>query len=86
MIATIEDLGLYCFKQKIELTMAKNPLPTMIMWGKEDRILDVSAAAAFKKLIPHATVHIFAEVGHLPMVEIPEESAEVYQQFLSTVE
>ena len=38
------------------------------------------------KLIPHATVHIFAEVGHLPMVEIPEESAEVYQQFLSTVE
>ena len=86
MIATKEDLGLNSFKQKIELTMAKNPLPTMIMWGKEDRILDVSAADAFKKLIPHATVHIFAEVGHLPMVEIPEESAEVYQQFLSTIE
>lgn len=86
MVATKEQLGLNKFKQKIELSMAKNPLPTMIMWGQEDRILDVSAAEAFKKLIPHATVHIFADVGHLPMVEIPDESAEVYQQFLSTVE
>ena len=86
MVATKKQLGLNKFKQKIEMTMAKPPLPTMIMWGQDDRILDVSAAEAFKKLIPHATVHIFAEVGHLPMVEIPEESAEVYQQFLSTVE
>jgi abhydrolase domain-containing protein 6 len=85
MVATKEELGLTKFKQKIELSMAKNPLPTMIMWGKEDRILDVSAAEAFKKLIPHATVHIFADVGHLPMVEIPDESAKVYQQFLSTI-
>jgi pimeloyl-ACP methyl ester carboxylesterase len=65
--------------------MAKYPLPTLIMWGKEDRILDVSAAAAFKKLIPQATVHIFPEVGHLPMVEIPDESAKVYQEFLSSI-
>ncbi len=54
--------------------------------SKEDRVLDVSAAAAFKQLIPSARVHIFEGVGHLPMVEIPNESAAVYQQFLSTVE
>lgn len=86
MVATKKQLSLNKFKQKIELSMAKNPLPTMIMWGQEDRILDVSAADAFKKLIPHATVHIFQDVGHIPMIEIPDESAEVYQQFLSTVE
>jgi len=56
------------------------------MWGKEDRVLDVSAAAAFKQLIPAASVHIFEGVGHLPMVEVPNESAEVYQQFLSSIE
>lgn len=86
MVATKKQLGLNKFKQKIEMTMAKTPLPTMIMWGQDDRILDVSAAEAFKKIIPHATLHIFTDVGHLPMVEIPDESADVYQKFLSTVE
>jgi abhydrolase domain-containing protein 6 len=73
------------FGRQIKNTMAEHQVPTMIMWGKEDRVLDVSAVAAFKKVIPQATVHIFPNVGHLPMVEIPDESAEVYQQFLSSI-
>jgi abhydrolase domain-containing protein 6 len=85
MVATKERLTIEFFGQEIKSVMAKYPLPTLIMWGKEDRILDVSAAAAFKKLIPQATVHIFPEVGHLPMVEIPDESAKVYQEFLSSI-
>lgn len=85
MVATKEQLTINDFGQEIKSVMAKYPLPTLIMWGKEDRVLDVSAAAAFKKLIPQATVHIFPEVGHLPMVEIPDESAKVYQEFLSSI-
>jgi pimeloyl-ACP methyl ester carboxylesterase len=73
------------FEQQITNVIAKNNIPTLIMWGEEDRVLDVSAAAAFKKLIPQAQVKIFPEIGHLPMVEIPSESAEVYQEFLSTI-
>lgn len=86
MVATKERLKIVDFGQKIKSVMAEHQLPTMIMWGKEDRVLDVSAAAAFKQLIPQASVHIFPEIGHLPMVEIPDESAEVYQKFLSTIE
>jgi pimeloyl-ACP methyl ester carboxylesterase len=70
----------------MQTTIAERNLPTLIMWGKEDRVLDVSAVEAFKTLIPSASVHIFDGVGHLPMVEIPNESAEVYQQFLTTIE
>lgn len=73
------------FEQQITDTIAKNNIPTLIMWGEEDRVLDVSAVAAFKKLIPQAQIKIFPEVGHLPMVEIPSESAEVYQEFLSSI-
>jgi abhydrolase domain-containing protein 6 len=86
MVATKERLKIVDFGQKIKSVMAEHQVPTMIMWGKEDRVLDVSAAAAFKQLIPQASVHIFPEIGHLPMVEIPDESAEVYQKFLSTIE
>jgi pimeloyl-ACP methyl ester carboxylesterase len=86
MAATKQRLIDNDFHQSIKATMSEHQLPTLIMWGKEDRVLDVSSAAAFKEIIPNATVHIFEGVGHLPMVEIPNESAEVYQQFLSTVE
>ncbi|MFT7261198.1 MAG: abhydrolase domain-containing protein 6 [Glaciecola sp.] len=86
MVATKERLQLVDFSQQIKTVMAKYKVPTIIMWGKEDRVLDVSAVAAFKEIIPNASVHIFEGVGHLPMIEIPDESAGVYQQFLSTVE
>lgn len=82
MLATKEKLAETNFEQQL----AGNTIPTLIMWGEEDRVLDVSAAAAFNSLIPGSKVHIFEGVGHLPMVEIPNESAEVYQQFISTVE
>ncbi len=86
MVATKEHLEAINFQHNIKETIAGQNLPTLIMWGEDDRVLDVSAAAAFKQLIPAARVHIFEGVGHLPMVEIPNESAEVYQQFLSAIE
>jgi pimeloyl-ACP methyl ester carboxylesterase len=86
MIATKEQFKETNFQQALQTSMAEHDIPTIIMWGKEDRVLDVSAVAAFKQAIPNATVHIFDEVGHLPMIEIPNESAEVYQAFLSTIE
>lgn len=86
IIATKQRLTEIHFHKSIQKTIANRQLPTLILWGKEDRVLDVSAVAAFKELIPNANVHIFEGVGHLPMVEIPNESAEVYQQFLSTIE
>lgn len=86
MIVTKQRLTESNFQASIQTSMADNQLPTLIMWGKEDRVLDVSAVAAFKEIIPNASVHIFDGVGHLPMVEIPNESAAVYQKFLSTIE
>lgn len=85
MLATKESMGMNNFEQQVQVKMAQDPLPTLIMWGEEDRVLDVSAAAAFKRIIPQATVHIFPEVGHLPMVEIPSESAKVYEEFLASI-
>lgn len=86
MIVTKKRLADNNFHASIQTIIANHELPTLIMWGKEDRVLDVSAVEAFKEIIPNASVHIFDGVGHLPMVEIPDESAKVYQQFLSTIE
>ena len=57
------------------------PVPTLIVWGNKDRILHVSGAGILGSIIPKAQVEIMDNVGHLPMIEKPMETAERYLQF-----
>lgn len=50
------------------------PIPTLIMWGAEDKLIPVSSAAWFKRQVPGAERVIYPGVGHLPMEEVPERS------------
>ncbi|HLP51346.1 MAG TPA: alpha/beta hydrolase [Chitinophagales bacterium] len=57
--------------------------PTLVMWGREDVLIDVAMAAHFKK-IANSTELIYDKVGHSPQEEIPEESAKDVMVFLKT--
>ncbi len=77
----------YIFKQIHDVTTLEQYLnkintPTLILWGENDRVLDVSGAYVFKKGIHNSQMVIFKECGHLPMIENPEETAMVYKKFL----
>lgn len=63
-----------------QLPMVKAPM--LIMWGDQDRLLHVSAGPVWAAAAPNAKLHIFEGIGHMPMVEIPAETAEVYSEFL----
>ena len=80
MIATRERMSGPEYKALVD---EKVEMPALIMWGKEDRVLDVSAVEAFKQIIPQAAVTIYDEVGHVPMLEIPEESAMTVTAFIN---
>lgn len=67
-----------------ETLAAKATMPALIMWGEKDRILDVSAVPVFKQYLPQAQVSLFPNVGHAPMLEIPEESAHVLSEFIAS--
>lgn len=56
--------------------------PTLIMWGDKDGLIPVSAAHEFKTRIPQAELVIYENVGHVPMEEVPQESASDVRQFL----
>jgi pimeloyl-ACP methyl ester carboxylesterase len=47
-------------------------MPTMIVWGEEDRIVPVAQAEAWKKALPDVTVTIVPDAGHLVHLEKPE--------------
>lgn len=56
-------------------------MPTLIMWGEEDRAIHVGATEVLKKLIPHSEVVVMKGVGHLPMLERPYQAAEDFLKF-----
>lgn len=58
-------------------------VPMLVMWGDQDRLLHVSAGQVWADTAPNAKLHIFEDIGHMPMVEVPAEAAEVYGEFLT---
>ena len=66
----------------LEITLNGSVVPTLIIWGAEDRVLHVSGAKVLESVLPKAQVAIMKGVGHLPMIEKPAETAEIYIRFL----
>jgi len=56
--------------------------PTLILWGRQDRILPVSQAVDAAGRIPGARLHIFERCGHMPNIEYPEEFNRLVLEFL----
>jgi len=56
-------------------------IPTLIHWGDKDRILDVSGAYLLADRMPSAEVLIMPGVGHMTMMERPEESVDSFIRF-----
>ncbi|TDM00276.1 MAG: hypothetical protein C4K58_03380 [Flavobacteriaceae bacterium] len=62
--------------------IASISVPTLILWGENDKALPVKNAYEFQKLIKNSKLHVFQGVGHVPMEEIPEESSRVLEEFI----
>ena len=56
--------------------------PTLILWGREDRLTSVRLAEAFRREIPRSELTVYDGVGHVPMEEIPERTASDTRRFL----
>jgi pimeloyl-ACP methyl ester carboxylesterase len=57
--------------------------PTLILFGKEDRIINPSAAQSFRGRIAGSEVVLMDGIGHLPMEEAPDATAAAIRAFLA---
>jgi pimeloyl-ACP methyl ester carboxylesterase len=57
-------------------------VPTLILWGDHDFLIDVSNADRFEKDIVGSKKVIFPNVGHVPMEEIPQRLAQEIKTFV----
>ena len=59
-------------------------LPTLIIWGKEDKIYDISGASKLQKCVASKQVIQLSKAGHLLLIENAMEVAAKYIRFLQT--
>ena len=57
-------------------------IPTLIIWGKEDKWIPIKNAYRLKKDLPNAVLAVIPECGHIPEEEKPEKTAAVIKDFV----
>ncbi len=62
-----------------------NQLPTLAIWGTEDKIYDIRGAARLQRCIPRSQVIRLPKTGHLLLIENSEQATTYYLKFLSEI-
>jgi pimeloyl-ACP methyl ester carboxylesterase len=58
-------------------------LPTLIVWGRQDTVVPVSAAEAYHAAIPGSRLVVLEQCSHHPEIEQADEFVRVVEDFLS---
>ena len=59
--------------------------PTLILWGRQDRLIPVEVAGEFTSRITGARLIAYDDLGHVPHEEDPERTVRDVQQFLASL-
>ncbi len=58
-------------------------LPCLIIWGRHDKLIDVSCVDVLQNGIAGSEAVILEETGHVPMIEQPVQTAQHHRRFLA---
>jgi pimeloyl-ACP methyl ester carboxylesterase len=85
----------YQLEQQIFADLVKEPplepqvrnlqIHTFIVWGDHDRALHYSGAEILHKLMPSSQLLIMPDMGHVPMLEAPSQTAADYIAFRNSL-
>lgn len=66
----------------LDASLPRITAPTLIIWGRQDKIIDVSCVDVMTNLLPNAEAVILEKTGHAPMIERPATTARHHIDFL----
>jgi len=72
----------YMFNPRLPHFLPRVTAPTLLLWGREDRIVPVICGEQYCRLLPNATLRVLERCGHMPPVEQPDRFAELVLDFL----
>ena len=72
----------YMYNPQLKRWLRRITMPTLVLWGASDGIVQPSYGRAYSELIPGSRFELIAEAGHHPEIEQPEVFAERVTAFL----
>jgi pimeloyl-ACP methyl ester carboxylesterase len=78
-LAALVNLAGYDFLDRLEVV----EVPTLIVWGREDRIVPSVDALEFGRRLTNSETVIFGDTGHVPMAERPLRFNRLLEAFLA---
>lgn len=74
----------YMFSRKLMPLLADIDVPTLVIWGENDRIVPLDCGKQYVEAIPGARLDVVASAGHLVEVESPASVAELIRTFANS--
>lgn len=65
--------------------VANSPVPALILWGKDDKLIHASAAPWFANQFQQHRVIIYKDTGHLPMEEAARQSGRDVAEWMKQI-
>ncbi|XP_036595297.1 monoacylglycerol lipase ABHD6 isoform X2 [Trichosurus vulpecula] len=72
-------------RYSLQENMEKIQVPTQVIWGKQDQVLDVSGADLLAKGISNCQVELLENCGHSVVMERPRKTAKLIMEFFSSM-
>jgi pimeloyl-ACP methyl ester carboxylesterase len=67
-----------------EAEIAAIGVPTLIIWGEEDRLIPVASGRWLDRVMPDTKLLVLPRIGHLPHEEAPEATLEALRKWLAS--
>ena len=71
--------------QNLHDELPRISMPTLLIWGREDRITPLPVAETFAERMPNARLEVLDCCGHAPNIERPEEFNRLAEEFLCEI-
>lgn len=61
----------HAYTERLEGSYSNLELPLLILWGEEDRWVDITVGERLARLVPNATLRPLPDAGHFSMLDTP---------------
>jgi pimeloyl-ACP methyl ester carboxylesterase len=78
--AAVRAIGGYDTRERL----TEIEIPTLVVWGLNDKVVPVEAAIGYHRLIPESRLELFERTGHVPQMERPARFNQLLDDFLAS--
>jgi pimeloyl-ACP methyl ester carboxylesterase len=72
----------YMYERSLPHLLPRLQIPTLVVWGQEDRLIPVECGELYRQAIPGARLEVLPQCGHYPHLEKMERFVGIVRDFL----